>query len=135
MDLENLMLINEGELAEQFIGQQLLTRKPFFIDKELYYWVRENKDSNAELDYLIESGNSVIPIEVKAGKTGTLKSLHVFMLEKNKKFALRFNSDLPSQTEIKTTVKMKNSIEPVEYQLLSLPLYLVNFMDLEKVTP
>ncbi len=129
MDLENLMLVNEGELAEQFIGQQLLAREPYFIDNELYYWIRENKDSNAEIDFLIESGNTTIPIEVKAGKTGTLKSLHVFMLEKKKDFAIRFNTDLPSLTEINTSVKMKNENQSVEYKLLSLPMYLVNFVD------
>jgi len=129
MDLENLMLVNEGELAEQFIGQQLLARKPYFINNELYYWLRENKDSNAEVDYLLESGNTTVPIEVKAGKTGTLKSLHIFMLEKKKEFAIRFNTDLPSLTEIKTSVKMKNENQPMEYELLSLPMYLVNFVD------
>jgi len=129
IDLENLMLINEGELAEQFIGQQLLALKPYFINNELYYWLRENKDSNAEIDYIIESGSSTIPIEVKAGKTGTLKSLHIFMLEKKKDFAIRFNTDLPSLTEIKTSVRMKNENQSVEYKLLSLPMYLVNFIN------
>ncbi|OQX73544.1 MAG: hypothetical protein B6D64_13760 [Bacteroidetes bacterium 4484_276] len=129
IDLENIMLINEGELAEQFIGQQLLTRQPFFIDKELFYWVREKRDSNAEIDYLVESGNTTIPVEVKAGKTGTLKSLHVFMLEKKKGYAIRFNADLPSLTDVETTVKMKSSNEQVNYKLLSMPLYLVNFFD------
>lgn len=38
----------------------------------------------------------MIPIEVKAGKTGTLRSLHVFLREKNRTFALRFNADPPS---------------------------------------
>ena len=133
MNLENLMLVNEGDLAEQFIGQQLLTQKPFFIDKELFYWIREKRDSNAELDYLVESGNKVIPIEVKAGKTGTLKSLHVFMLEKHKELAVRFNIDFPSLVDVKTSIKMGNSIKQVEYKLLSLPMYLINFMDQIKV--
>lgn len=53
------------------------------------------------------------------------------MLEKKKEFALRFNADLPSITEIKTTMKMKNEIENVEYKLFSLPLYLVNFIKTE----
>ena len=133
MDLENLMLVNEGDLAEQFIGQQLLTQKPFFIDKELFYWIREKRDSNAELDYLVETGNKVIPIEVKAGKSGTLKSLHVFMLEKHKELAVRFNTDFPSLVDVKTSIKMGNSIKQVEYKLLSLPMYLINFMDQIKV--
>jgi predicted AAA+ superfamily ATPase len=127
LDLEELMLINEGELAEQFIGQQLLAFEPFFIDPELFYWKREQKDANAEIDYLITHGSKTIPVEVKAGKTGTLKSLHVFMLEYGKKFAIRFNTGLDSKTEVKTTVKMKSGNKSVAYQLLSLPLYLVNF--------
>lgn len=133
IDPENLMLINEGELAEQFIGQQLLAREPFFIDQALFYWVREKSDSNAEIDFLVEAAGNIIPIEVKAGKTGTLKSLHIFMLEKYKLFALRFNADLPSLTNVKTAVKMKDALQPVEYQLKSLPLYLVNFIDWEKL--
>jgi uncharacterized protein len=133
IDPQNLMLVNEGELAEQFIGQQLLTREPLYIDHELFYWVREKSDSNAEVDFLVEAAGSAIPIEVKAGKTGTLKSLHVFMLEKNKPLALRFNADLPSSNDVNTTVKMKEAIEPVEYRLLSLPLYLVNFIDWENI--
>ena len=129
LDLENLMLVNEGELAEQFIGQQLLTREPYFIDWDLFYWAREKKDANAEIDYLIEIGNKVVPLEVKAGKTGSMKSLHVFMAEKHKKFAIRFNSGLPGFTDIKTRVRIGNSINEVEYELLSLPLYMVNFID------
>jgi predicted AAA+ superfamily ATPase len=129
LEMENLMLVNEGELAEQFIGQQLLTREPFFINSELFYWIREQSDSNAEIDYLLEIGNKTLPIEVKAGKTGTLKSLHVFMLENDKKIAIRFNADQPSITDVKTTVRMKSDIREVEYKLLSLPLYLVNFFE------
>ena len=129
MDFENLMLVNEGDLAEQFIGQQLLTRDPFFIDRGLFYWIREKRDANAEIDYLIEVENNVIPVEVKAGKTGTLKSLHVFMSEKQKEFAIRFNSDLPGLSDVKTTVKMGNAIKQIEYKLMSLPLYMVNFID------
>jgi predicted AAA+ superfamily ATPase len=129
IDPEKLMLINEGVMAEQFIGQQLLCRKPEFIDRELYYWVREKADSNAEIDYLFEYFNQVLPVEIKAGKTGTLKSLHVFMKEKNKALALRFNADLPSKTDVKTSLRMKNTIEQVDYKLISLPLYLVNYVD------
>ncbi len=128
-DIENIMLINEGAMMEQFIGQQLLNRKPYFIDHQLFYWVREKRDANAEIDYLMEFGNKVIPVEVKAGKTGTLKSLHVFMAEKKKNIAVRFNTDMPSLTNVNTSVKMANSIVPVEFQLLSLPVYMINFLD------
>lgn len=125
---KKLMLVNEGELAEQFIGQQLLNRIPFFIDKQLFYWVREKSDSNAEIDYLLEMDGEVIPVEVKAGKTGTLKSLHVFMKEKGKPLAVRFNTDIPGKTDINFAIKMKSGNEQVSYKLISLPLYMINYL-------
>jgi len=128
-DLDELMVLNEGALAEQFIGQQLLARKPFFIDRRLFYWNREKREASAEIDYLVEIENKIIAVEVKAGKTGSLKSLQVFMSEKQKDFAIRFNTDLPGLTDVKVSVKIGGSVKPVAYRLLSLPLYLVNFLD------
>jgi predicted AAA+ superfamily ATPase len=128
-DLGNLMLLNEGALAEQFIGQQLLCRQPFFIDGQLFYWNREKRDASAEIDYLVEIENKVIPVEVKAGKTGSMKSLQVFMAEKQKDIAIRFNTDLPGLTEVNVSLKLGDTVKPVTYNLLSLPLYMVGFMD------
>jgi len=128
-DLDNLMLLNEGALAEQFIGQQLLCRQPFFIDRQLFYWNREKRDASAEIDYIVEIENKVIPIEVKAGKTGSLKSLQVFVAEKQKDFAIRFNTDLPSLTEANVSLRFGKTVKPVTYNLLSLPLYMVGFID------
>jgi hypothetical protein len=71
---------------------------------------------------LIQYKHFVVPVEVKAGQTGSLKSLHIFMAEKQLKLAVRFNTDLPSQAvlDFKT-----NTGQPVQYSLFSLPLYLV----------
>jgi uncharacterized protein (DUF608 family) len=68
-------------------------------------------------------------LEVKAGKTGALKSLQVFMAEKKKDFAIRFNTDTPNLTNVEVSVKMGDSVKPVKYRLLSLPLYMINFLD------
>lgn len=122
---EALITIHEGGLAEQFIGQELLNLEPFFEDSRLYFWNREEKNSNAELDYLLSHQNSVIPVEVKAGKTGTLKSLHLFLYAKVLQFGLRFNMDRPSLGNFSTKVRLKNQDGHLEYTLLSLPLYLV----------
>ncbi len=84
-NLENLMTDYEGSLAEQFIGQELIVSKDYFTDNRLYYWQRDAKNANAEIDYLMQIDNNVYPVEVKAGKTGTLKSLQVFLFEKRKK--------------------------------------------------
>jgi len=110
-DINDLITVNEGSLAEQFVAQQMLSTVPFFLDPKLYYWVREAKNSNAELDFVTDHNNKIIPIEVKAGKSGTLRSLQVFMKEKKLKTALRFNADQPS----------KNT---ADYELISLPIYL-----------
>ena len=124
-ELENLNLYNEGSLAEQFIGQELLYLPPYFTENNIQYWMREQRNSEAEIDYLIQSGNQIIPIEVKAGKTGTLKSLQIFVTEKKIAKAIRFNSDLPSLFQVDTSIKISNSLQKVNFQLISLPFYLV----------
>lgn len=79
---DNVSLVNEGRLAEQFIGQHLYYRSQGFRKPVLHYWLREGRRSNAEVDFVISEGNWIIPVEVKAGKQGTLKSLFRFILEK-----------------------------------------------------
>lgn len=124
IELEKILTNYEGALAEQFIGQELLTINPPYIDPKLYYWTREQKNSNAEIDYVYQHNNSIFPIEVKAGKTGSLKSLHVYLLEKNLNTGIRFNLDLPSIGKFKTKVRTRNKDGEIEYTLISLPLYM-----------
>jgi len=62
-----------------------------------------------------------VPIEVKSGKGGTLKSLHLFLREKGRHFGIRFNSDRPSVLDLETAVSDGRN---VPYRLISLPLYL-----------
>ena len=52
-------LTNEGVLAEQFVGQELLASFPFYKEAKLYYWSREAKSSNAEVDYLFQKENEI----------------------------------------------------------------------------
>ncbi len=124
-NIDDLVTINEGGLAEQFVGQQLYSDFPFYLDPEVFYWMREKRNAEAEIDYLIETQNRIVPVEVKAGKTGTLKSLHVFMAEKHLATALRFNTDLPSLARVSTSVKTGGRVRNVDFDLISLPLYLV----------
>jgi hypothetical protein len=72
---------------------------------------------------VIALGDKIIPVEVKAGKTGALKSLHVFMGHKNRNFAIRFNSDLPFLLEAETSVVGQ---EKRPFHLMLLPLYMVS---------
>lgn len=122
--LDELNMVNNGGIAEQWVGQQLRCLSPFYISAELHYWVRANKSTNAEIDYLIQHRHKVLPIEVKAGKTGTLKSLHNFMAEKQLDIAVRFNSELPSSVSV-NNLSQSNQDGEAKYCLLSLPFYLL----------
>lgn len=119
--LEENALVNEGKLAEQFVGQHLI--KPF-EPPVLNYWLREAKTTNAEVDYVITSGNLIIPVEVKAGKSGALKSLQQFALTKQAPICVRFDLNPPDIFNIKHSVRLNSGSAPVTYTLLSLPLYL-----------
>lgn len=117
-----IIMINQGGIAEQAAGQLLRTITAPYIEPALYCWSREEAGSSAEIDYVIQHGNEVIPVEIKAGSIGSLKSLHLFMGLKKIPRALRFNSDYPN----KTLVEMKDNMgNLVNYTLISLPFYLI----------
>ncbi|MFW8601979.1 ATP-binding protein [Desulfobacterota bacterium M19] len=127
--MDEIKLINQGAIAEQFIGQHLqalLADKP---NKELNYWLREGRTANAELDFVIGLGGQIIPIEIKSGATGSLKSLHQFMGAKQAPLAIRFDMNLPTVQQVDTVVQLKKERTRVRYPLISLPLYLVERLE------
>jgi len=107
---EDLILINQGALAEQFVGQELIAYSENYEKPELYFWEREKPGSQAEVDYVLQINGQVIPVEVKSGTTGRLRSLHLFMKEK----------------KLKTGVRI--SPQPLSFHdgILSLPLYMIH---------
>jgi len=120
--LDAVTLVNQGGISEQLVGQLLRTIDPTYKDPCLYYWLREEKNAQAEIDYLLQYDGRIIPIEVKSGRTGSLKSLHYLMHLKGLSQAMRINADLPSIVEVKTKV---HSGAEVRYQLLSIPFYFI----------
>jgi predicted AAA+ superfamily ATPase len=123
--LPNDRLINEGAIAEQFIGQHLVALLADRPNRELTYWLREGKSANAEVDFVVSFDGLIVPIEVKAGASGSLKSLHQFVGEKQVPYAVRFDSGLPTTQTVGTVIRRATKTQDVRYQLLSLPLYLV----------
>lgn len=121
---EELITVNEGALAEQFVGQQLLCAAPPFEDPQLFYWGREARNANAEVDFVISRHQDILPLEVKAGKTGTLRSLFQFLLEKKRRRAVRLHLGQPMREAIKLPGEERTTV-----QLLSLPLYMAGQMD------
>ncbi len=122
MNSEDILLINNGSIAEQVTGQLLRTIEPPYVEPSLYYWIREENRSTAEVDFVIQHQTNIVPIEVKAGSSGHLKSLHVFMALKKRPLAIRINADLPSIVEINTQTLVQAT---ANYSLISLPFYLV----------
>lgn len=113
---EDLNNIFQGQIAEQVVGQTLQT----LAQSRQYrfaYWFRASKSSLAEVDFLVQWKSHVIPIEVKSGKTGRLKSLHLFMEE----------SDAPAAVRIHSGNFYSQEIERPggdTFTLLSIPFYL-----------
>lgn len=121
---EDLITVNEGALAEQFVGQQLLCAGAAFEDPQLFYWAREARNANAEVDFVISRQQEILPVEVKAGKTGTLRSTFQFLREKGRKRAVRFHTG----SFALEAVKLPDD-EGTTVQLLSVPLYAVGQLD------
>jgi uncharacterized protein len=128
-DDTKLLTVQEGSLAEQLVGQELRAVGPCFAEHSLFYWHREAKNANAEVDYLWTHDGIVIPVEVRAGTSGSLKSTHVFLAEKARRFAVRFNMDRPSIGDFSVDLGSKTDARSVSYTLLSLPIYLAGQLD------
>ncbi|BBE18537.1 ATPase [Aquipluma nitroreducens] len=88
---DRFSMINKGSLAELFVGLELLKSVSCYEHQSLYYWQREALNSNAEVDYLILKGQTIIPVEVKAGTKGSMQSLFLFLKEKNRPFGIRLS--------------------------------------------
>ena len=72
---DDLLAMYRGKLAEQFVAQELIANHT----GELFYWAREARSSNAEVDYLAVREGRIVPIEVKSGGGGSLRSLHLML--------------------------------------------------------
>lgn len=70
---------NKGQLVEAFIGLELLTYATPHDKKNCYYWHRQERTSQAEVDYLLQLEGNIVPIEVKSGKGTNIKSMKVFL--------------------------------------------------------
>ncbi len=115
--------VNEGAMAEQFIAQHLPLLAP---DDRAYtptYWLREGRANNAEVDFVHQFGSDVVPVEVKAGKSGSLKSLLELVSARQYDRAVRFDTNPPQVQHV--SHKRSHGRNDIEFNLLSLPLYMV----------
>lgn len=113
---QDLHAFHQGKIAEHIVGQELFAAG-MRDQTQLRFWVREKKQSSAEVDYLFPFQNLLIPVEVKSGKIGTLRSLHQFLDRADHAFAVRLYSG-PLQIENTQTTQGK------PFTLLNLPYFL-----------
>jgi uncharacterized protein len=118
---QNIESVYQGKVVEHIVGQELLALK-FNVLYSLNFWTRENKDSNAEIDFIYGFEGELIPIEIKSGATGRLRSLHLFMEASPNQYAIRLYGGELGIDKLSTP---NGKI----YFLLNLPYFLVGKID------
>ena len=118
LGVKDLNTIYQGGIAEHVVGQELLAAS-FNVLTGLHFWVREKRTSSAEVDYLYQHENLLIPIEVKSGASGKLKSLHMFMDHAPHNIAVRLYAGKFQINKLTTPMGK-------EFFLLNLPYYLTS---------
>ena len=110
-----------GKIAEQVVAQELLALDSRVLNQR-DFWVRNRTDSNAEVDFVLQYDNKVIPIEVKSGHNAHLKSLHLFMDECPHNIAVRVWSQPFSVDKVKTQAGK-------EFNLINMPFYYIGILE------
>jgi predicted AAA+ superfamily ATPase len=125
-------LLTKGAMAEQFIAQHLKFINPKNPAPELYYWLYNKRMGAAEIDFIHSHGGDIYPIEVKAGKTGKIKSLWKYIEEKNPEYVVKF--DL---MERRNRVSMINHKQPsaelkkeLTSHLIGLPIFEIEMLNI-----
>jgi predicted AAA+ superfamily ATPase len=95
LDISGILLsndfdtINKGAVAEIFIGCELKKHASPYSDDELYCWARDKKNASAQVDFVVQLGEKIVPIEVKSGKSGKMQSIWEFLTEKHSEYGIR----------------------------------------------
>ncbi len=112
----------EGDLAEMFVGQQLLSA--YGRARTLHFWVSESARGNAEVDFLLEGRGSPVPVEVKSGAAGRLRSLHQFMHRSQVKTGFRLTVANLSSEDLSVRIDGGQ----LDYTLQNVPIYLAELL-------
>ena len=116
LGMQDLNTAFKGAVIPHLITQELISLNTI-SSKKPNFWVREKRQSSSEVDLVISHKGKVIPIEIKSGSTGSLKSLHQFMERTNHPYAVRMFAGEFSIEKTKTP-------DGTPYILMNLPYYL-----------
>ena len=101
-----LEVVNKGAIAEQFVAQELLSYQDPSVPPELFYWHREARSSNAEVDFILPYKDKILPLEVKSGDSGHVKSMYIFLKEKEMSYKKGFRISLSNYRNEKNMVNI-----------------------------
>lgn len=96
---DNFNSINKGSIAELHVGLEFIKNSSCYEKRYLHYWHREAKNSQAEVDYVIQKQDKIIPIEVKSGTKGSMQSMFLFLEEKKSNYGIRLSLENFSEME------------------------------------
>lgn len=113
--------VYRGMIAEHIVTQEMISRISH-PGTEISFWVREKKQSNAEVDLLYQYHHHLIPVEVKSGHTSRMKSLFHFMNQSGEKVAIKVSGEPFSVEDAKVSTG-------TTFRLINLPYFLVNRID------
>jgi len=119
-EFENMIVANKGGLAELFTALQIRCFQSPFTEPKLYYW-QKTGGRQGEVDFIFQHGLRIVPVEVKAGAAGSMKSLHKFMLDKKLDLAVRCDINPFSVNDLSLQTTCGHD---VCYKLVSIPHYL-----------
>jgi len=116
MQIDDLNNLHRGKIVQQLVTQQLISIESA-ARYQPHFWIREEKDSSSEVDLVFQYGKYVIPLEIKSGKQGKLRSLHQFIERSDHPYAVRMHAGQFSVEKVKTPAGKT-------YLLMNMPYYL-----------
>ncbi len=76
-------LVNKGHLTEMVAGWEIIKSLSPRTGHDLYYWENTSNGATSEVDYLLSNNMEIVPVEIKSGTSGKMKSLRIFMKRKH----------------------------------------------------
>ncbi|MCC6220940.1 MAG: ATP-binding protein [Deltaproteobacteria bacterium] len=120
-------LLTKGNIAEQFAVQHLAFLTPTKEPSDLYYWLRGKKKGAAEVDFICSYKSKILPIEVKSGASGKMRSLWQLVYDKKIDSAIRLDLSLRKSlySTVSHHIRTGDGLKSVKCNLIGLPIYLV----------
>ena len=118
---QDISALWKGKISEHIVGQEMMSHNNSVLAQR-NFWVRDTRNSQAELDFVVQTESQIVPVEVKSGHNARIKSMHLFMKASKHDFAIRFWNN-PMRKEI---IELQTG---KKYTLLNLPFYYAEVVD------